>query len=128
MLMQPIKYMLHNFKHVSWMPYNPYLDLQLLEDLAGQYVTLTGEFPDRIFLSHNLNREFLSGITISDRVGFMNNNYEPQPLVFHLATGPVLIKVVRRIDTAEEFILVGKEIDYARYDLDRNFEDIVLKD
>ena len=108
--------------------YQTPLDMPTIQDvdnIALQYAEMRRNvLPEYIFVSVRVYAEFMKGI---GGTGYAPAAIGPQIASIHSSVGILKIKIMPWASDAK-LLLVGRMDDFERYDLDKIFEEVVLKD
>jgi len=117
-----IQYYISNGEEINYSTQTDYLTLQDINEIASLYVKKKPEtLPDTIFINVRFYQPF-----------FLNSmNYiQPQSspnMYISTCAGLLLIKILPMMQDGK-MLLIGKQEDWDRYDIDSVFEKTVLKD
>jgi len=123
-----IQYYLADGQEIS---YQTLMDMPTMEDVSNVALMYAEKrrtcLPQYVFVSARIYANFMAGIGIMTYGGLGFAPVGQQLLHIHTAVGPLAIQVMPWASDTKLF-LIGNMDDFERYDVDKIFEDVVLKD
>jgi len=120
-----IQYYLADGQEINYQTVNDLPNLEEVNQVALMYAQLRQNvLPEWIFVSVRIYNNWVSSM------GYAHGIYasaDPTIQFMHTSVGTLKIRILPWASDAKLF-LIGRADDYERYDLDRIFEEVVLKD
>jgi hypothetical protein len=121
-----INYFLADGQEIKYETKFDWVTMEDVDQLALKYAELRpNDLPESVFINIRLLSEFSKMMGVGHFIG----PYTPGPMIVSFMTSVGPLKVIPKPYACDQcLLLVGKDEDFDRYDLDKVFEEVVLKD
>lgn len=121
-----IQYYLADGTEIEYETEDQYISLSDINNLAMLYAQKRpNDLPDAVFINVQLLQDFVRTFGVKPQIVPADSG--PQIVSIMTAVGP--LRIVPKPWACDDcLLLVGKDEDFDRYDMDKVFEEVVLKD